>query len=156
MAQEDVEPKEQQAQQQYPQGQALAELVQAGLQGRLPLRGVLQQGGDLPHLRVHPRGGDQEAAPSVGDKAAGKHHVGPLPQGDVAGEGVRVLLHRQALPGEGALGGFQAGGFQQPPVGAHRVPGLQEHDVPRDHLPARELHHLPVPEDFGSGGGEGL
>ena len=137
-------------------GKAASEPVQTDLQGRLFLLRALQQGGDLAHFRVHTRGGHQEPPPAIGDEAAGEHHVPPIPQRRLAADGLHVLFHRKALPGEDAFIAFQAGALQQAAVGADRIPRLQHHHITGDHLPARYLDHMAVPQHLGGGGGHPL
>ena len=151
---QDAHGKEDGAEHQDADGELLAKVVQAHLEGGLFLRGSFQEGGNFAHLRLHPRASDQEAPPAIGDEGPGEHHVLPVPQGDVIGlDGGLLLFHWEALAGEGALGGFQAGALQQAAVGAHGVPGLQHHHVPGDHLPAGDLEDFPVPDHLSRGGG---
>ena len=87
-------------------GELSAELVQTDLERRFLLLGAFQKRGDFAHLRVHAGGRDQEPGPAIGDEAAGEHHVLPVAQWDLPLDLMDVLLHRQALAGQGALRAF--------------------------------------------------
>ena len=60
------------------QGEDLGDLLHLPLEGGLPLGVVQEKAGDLPHLRVHPRGGDHRPGPAYGDHRPRQDHVPPL------------------------------------------------------------------------------
>ena len=151
-AEQNTHSKQKAAQDQNADGEFFAKLIQAHLEGGLLLRGGLQQGRNLAHLGVHPCAGDQKPAPAIGDKGAREHHILPVSQGNLPVNDLCGLLHRQALPGQGALGGLQAGTFQQAAVGTDGVACLQHHDIPRDNLPAGNLDHCTIPQNLRRGG----
>ena len=133
--------------------QLSAELVQTDLQRCFPLLRVFQKLGDLTHFRVHTGGRHQKAAPPIGDEAAGEHHVLSVAQGRLSTERLRILFHRQALAGEGALRALQAGTFQQASVGTDGISRLQYDHITGNHLSAGDLYDLTVPQYLGGGGG---
>ena len=133
--------------------QLSAELIQADLQRGLPLLRVFQKLGDLAHLRVHAGGRHQKAAPAIGDKAAGKHHVLPVPQRGFSGDLIRILFHWQAFASKGAFRALQTGTFQQATVRTDGVSRFQYHNITGNHLPPRNLYDLTVSQHFGGRSG---
>ena len=134
-------------------GQLSAELVQTDLQRRFPFLRVFQKLGDLAHFRVHAGGRHQKAAPPIGDEAAGEHHVLSVAQGRLSTERLRILFHRQALAGKGALRALQTGTLQQASVGTDGISRLQYDHITGNHLSAGDLYDLTVPQYLGGGGG---
>ena len=141
---------------QHQPGQRLAQLGQFFLQRRLLLLRPGQDTGDLAHLRVHSGGGDHHAAPAIGNGGAHVGHVPAVPQGHVAGKGIRGLGGGDAFAGEGGLLNLQGGAGQQPPVGGDGVPGLQQDDIAGYQAAALQLRDGAVPQDLAGGGGHGL
>ena len=133
--------------------QLSAELIQTDLKRRFPLLRVFQKLGDLAHFRVHAGGRHQKAAPPIGGKAAGEHHVLPVAQGRFPTERLRILFHRQAFAGEGTLRALQTGTFQQASVGTDGISRLQYDHITGNHLSAGDLYDLTVPQYLGGGGG---
>ena len=133
--------------------QLSAELIQADLKRCFPFLRVFQKLGDLTHFRVHTGGRHQKAAPAIGDKAAGEHHVLSVAQGRLSTERLRILFHRQALAGKGTLRALQAGTFQQASVGTDGIPRLQYDHITGNYLTAGDLYDLTVPQYLGGGSG---
>lgn len=69
-------------------------------------------------------------------------------------DGLYLLLHSQALAGEGALIHLQAVALQQAPVRRYHVTGLQQYQVPYRDLPGRQGGHRPFPQHLGLGAGQ--
>ncbi|KAF5077128.1 hypothetical protein DSECCO2_152880 [anaerobic digester metagenome] len=144
------------AENQDAEGELFAKLVKAYLQRRLLFPSGLQQRRDAAHLRVHSHAGDQKTSASIGDEAAGVHHVLPVAQRRVSGDLLGVLFHRQTLTGEGAFVRFQRRAVQQPPIGAHCVARVQTHHVAHGNVPSRNFYYHAVPQHFGRRGGHPL
>ena len=145
--------KQHRADHQNDEGELPAELIQTDLQRGLPLLCVFQQLSDPSHFGIHAGGRHQEAPPAIGDEAAGEHHVLPVSQRCFSGDLIRILFHRQAFTGEGAFRALQAGTLQQAAVRADGIARLQYHHITGNHLPARDLHDLAVPQHLGRGSG---
>ena len=146
---------------QHQHAEDLAQLAQLPLQGGLALLRLGQGVGDLAHLGVHAGGADHRPAAAVDHGGAHVQHAVPVAQGDlvVGDDGVYVLLHRDALAGEGGLLGLDAGALQNAAVGGDRVARLQDHNVAGHQHVAAQQGHLAIPEHLAGGGGhllEGL
>ena len=143
---------------QHQVGQGLAQLGELALEGRLLLLRPGQDAGDLAHLGIHARGGDDGAATAIDHGGAHVAHVLPVAQGDIAlgGDSLGGLIHRDALAGEGGLLHFQGGRLQQTAVGGDSVPGLQDHHIPGHQVGAGKHGDLAVPQHLAGGGGHGL
>ena len=135
------------------EGELFAELIQTDLQRGLPLLRVFQQQSDLSHFGIHAGGRHQEAPPAIGDEAAGKHHVLPVPQRGFSGDLIRILFHRQAFASKGAFRALQTGTFQQTTVRTDGVSRFQYYHITGNHLPPRNLYDLTVSQHFGGRSG---
>ena len=145
--------KQHRADHQNDDGELPAELIQTNLQRGLPLLRVFQQQSDFSHFGIHAGGRHQEAPPAIGDEAAGKHHVLPVPQRGFSGDLIRILFYRKAFASEGAFRTLQAGTFQQTAVRTDGITRFQYHHITGNHLSPRNLYDLTVSQHLGSGGG---
>ena len=122
--------------------------VQLAGQRGLGLLLGLEHARDVPHLRAHPRGDDDELPGAAGDVGVHVDHVGAVAERCVRPCHRRdALRHRKALPGERRLGHLQGRRAQQPAVGRDDVAGLDRDDVARDQLFGRQLRERPVAPD---------
>ena len=134
-------------------GELPAELIQTDLQRGFPFLRVFQQQSDLSHFSIHAGGRHQEAPPAIGDEAAGKHHVLPVPQRGFSGDLIRILFHRQAFASKGAFRTLQTGTFQQTTIRADGISRFQYNHITGNYLSPRDLYDLAVPQHLSSRGG---
>ena len=123
------------------------------LQRRRVLPGAVQQVGDLAHLGGHAGAGHHRPAHALRDGGAVVHHVEPVAQGDVPGQGAGVLEHGLALTGERGLGDLERRRRQQPRVSGHRVALAEGEQVTRHELAGRHPQRYAVAHDRSGGGG---
>jgi len=141
-------------------GHLPAEDGEALLEGCLDFLLFLEQGGDLPQFRVHPRSDDHAGAPAVGHDGALEDHVRAVSQGKhLLVQCPGVLIHGNRLAREGRLLDFEDSRFREPHVRRDNDPRVQQHQVPGDNLRAGDGSDLSVAKDPHDGGGhllEGL
>ena len=113
--------------------------VQLRGQRRLQRRRRLQHAGDVPHLGVGTRPGDDHHAASVRDRGVHERHVRLVADARlrVAGDDLGALRRGNALAGQPGLVDLQGRGLDDPPVGAHVVTRREQDDVTDDHLVGR-------------------
>ena len=122
------------------------------LLGERRLLGLLsrQHGGDVPHLRTHARGGDQDLAVAAGDVGVHEGHVDAVAQRHVGSDdGLGVLLDGHALAGQRAFLDLQRRRHDHPAVGRHAVAGIDQHDVAGHDLVGGDLDHVAVAPHLG-------
>ena len=101
----------------------------------------LQHPGDVPHLGVGTRPGDDHHAASVRDGGVHERHVRLVADARlrVAGDDLGALRRGNALTGQPGLVDLQGRGLDDPPVGAHVVTRGEQDDVTDDHLVGVDL-----------------
>ena len=153
-AMEQVDDKHRQTDNHNADGQLFRKLVQGFLQGSLTFLGLFHQRSDLADFSAHTYGGDQQFAPAVQHQRTGIGHIFPVAQGGVFfGEDLVGLFYPFTFPGKGAFIHFQAGAFNDPPVGRHQVSGFQQYNVPNGNFLGGDAHFLAVSQHPGVGGG---
>ena len=127
--------------------------IQADLERRLFFSGFIEQGSDSADFRGHTRGRHHSNRPPRGDQRTGEDHVDPVSHSN------RLIcrLRKAACPllhSEGALIYRETVYLQKPPVRRHHVPGLQNQNIPGNHLGRGDGHGPPFPDDAGLRGGK--
>ena len=129
---------------------------------------------DLALERGRPRAGEGHEltdAAELGREARGRHHREPAPgergrrQVDHRAplgerrvgieDGLRVLVDRIALAGQGRFAHAERGAPDQAGVGGHPDAGLEHDEIARDQLGARDLRHQAAPAHERARHGEG-
>ena len=107
----------------------MAQGLEAFLQRDVPGFGRLGQGGDATKLGGFP-GGHGDAGPlATGNRGTPEQHGGALSQRGLCIHRLRPLGHRQRLPGERGLVGFQPACRDDPEIRPHQVPLPYLHDI---------------------------
>ena len=120
----------------------LAHPVELLLQGGSLLGPLLQEAGDVPHLGLHARRGDDRKPVPVGRRRAAEDHVVTIAEARVRRDRRDVLRHRQALAGQRRLRRLQRRHLDQAAVGGNCVALLDHQDVARHEI--RRRHALPL------------
>ena len=130
-------------------GDDLAELAHLLLQGRLPVSAALNLARDQPEFGIVAHARYDHFARAARDEAAGKDHVRPLGDGDVARKpGGGVLFHRHTFAREGRFVACERNALDEPAVGDHFVARFKVHDIARDEFALRYVLHDAVAHDL--------
>ena len=121
---------------------------------RLLLRGF-EQACDAADLGRHAGRDDHRPAAAVGGDRAGEQHVAAVAEANIRVDGLRLLRHRHALPGQGCLVSLQVCAFDDAGVGGDLVPGLDQHEVAGNDIVGRDPLALAVADHGGLGRGKG-
>ena len=94
--------------------------------------GGVGEASDLAHLGGEAGGDDEGAGATGGEMRPGEEHVPAIGEQGILGKSVRVFLDRDRFTGEGGLGGFESGGFEQACIGTHGIAGGEQEDIAWD------------------------
>ena len=113
-------------------GQAVTQQVELALQWSRPAHGLHQHARQPPCFSRHTGACDQQLGTTTGDDSVHISHVDTLGQRRVRGQFcLRPLAHRLAFAGQRGLVDLGVVSRQQPPVGRHPIPCLEEHHISR-------------------------
>ena len=127
----------------------LAQFGEFLLQRRRLLLFTCEQVGDLAHLRLHARAGDDRGRSAVGDRAPREDHVAAVAYRRlVLDDGIRVLFGRHRLARQRGFFRFEIGAVDEPCVRRDKVARLELDDVARDDLGRRDDRLFAVADDL--------
>ena len=151
---DDVDAKDDDADNDHHDGEDAAELGKLNLQRRELFLGLGQGAGNLAHLGIHAGADHDSAAAAIHHGGAHVAHVLAVAERHVIGacgklNHVGMLLYWHGLAGKGGLLDLHRGALEHAAVGRDGVARLEHDHVARHELGARQMHELAVAQNLG-------